>query len=102
MNSCIVIRGNNFGLPPLVTQRGWIWPPFVTVQPSTSELVPLSRNPSFASRGAALQPARGGGRELLSHSQLPGKSRLGPSGENRNPLGRNGPSFQGNYPLTLF
>lgn len=43
MNSCIVIRGNNFGLPPLVTQRGWIWPPFVTVQPSTSELVPLQK-----------------------------------------------------------
>lgn len=24
MNSCIVIRGNNFGLPPLVMQQGWI------------------------------------------------------------------------------
>lgn len=61
MNSCIVIRGNNFGLPPLVTQRGWIWPLFVTVQPSTSERVPLCRNPSFASWGAASLPLAAGG-----------------------------------------
>lgn len=49
VNSCIVIRGNNFGLPPLFMQQGWIWLLFVATRPNATKLVPLSRNPSFTS-----------------------------------------------------
>lgn len=72
---------------------------FVTMQPSTSKLVPQFQNPSFA----YLSPLRScfASYRSLSHSQLPGKSCLGPLKGNQ-PLSRNSPSFQGNSPLTLF
>jgi len=64
-------------------QLGWIWPLFVTVQPSTSKPVPLSRNPSFApspSWGNRFAACRS-----LSRGRLPCKSCLGPLEGNRSP-----------------
>lgn len=73
MNSCIVIRGNNFGLPPLVMQQGWIVCHHTTQHQHSgvSVLKPLlCLHPLSRHLLCRLQ-------EFLSHSQLPGKSCLG-------------------------
>lgn len=73
VNSCIVIRGNNFGLPPLVMQQGWIVCHHTTQHQhaGASVLTPLlCLHALFGHLLCRLQ-------EFLSHSQLPGKSCLG-------------------------
>lgn len=79
VNSCIVIRGNNFGLPPLFMQQGWIWLLFVPhgpMPPSWCLFPETPPSPLSPSWGASVQAAGVSKWELLPHSWLPGKSRL--------------------------